>query len=63
MWLPLTKLQDGSSIIVNLDNVCAIASASTGSLLLYAAPGDFKWDEVKETPADIVSLIKNKQYV
>jgi hypothetical protein len=61
-FITLTDLTKGTTIILNINFIQSIAEQKKGSYIIMTFKESYNHFEVKETPKEIMKLMKNKIY-
>jgi hypothetical protein len=61
-FITLTDLTKGTTIILNANFIQSIAEQKNGSYIIMTFKDGYSHFEVKETPKEIMKLMKNKIY-
>jgi hypothetical protein len=62
-FITLTNLTKDIDIIINVNFIQSITEQKQGSYIIMAFKESYNHFEVKETPKEIMKLMKNKIYV
>jgi len=61
-FITLTDLTKGTTIMLNINFIQSIAEQKNGSCIIMTFKDGYSHFEVKETPKEIMKLMKNKIY-
>ena len=61
-FITLTDLTKGATIILNVNFIQSIIEQKNGSYIIMTFKESYNHFEVKETPKEIMKLMKNKIY-
>jgi hypothetical protein len=61
-FITLTDLTKGTTIMLNINFIQSIAEQKNGSYIIMTFKESYNYFEVKETPKEIMKLMKNKIY-
>jgi hypothetical protein len=62
-FITLTDLTKGTIIMLNINFIQSITEQKKGSYIIMTFKESYNHFEVKETPKEIIKLMKNKIYV
>ena len=61
-FIKLTDLTKGTTIMLNINFIQSITEQKNGSYVIMTFKESYSYFEVKETPKEIMKLMKNKIY-